>query len=171
MSIKNADEQESLLSRLHWLIERSKNDFKGNPPPFEQPKDRKLVEREKQRRANVLAAPERFLPFHHAPKPLALDATRIDYLKGVDNTKFRTILLRKENSTKQKVDPETGLIEIQAALCWNIKPRSKPLNSDVRSQSDQHLKYATNGIQNDVARHVRSSSPQKHIVGHIHEVH
>ncbi|CCW67826.1 unnamed protein product [Phytomonas sp. Hart1] len=166
MNIENAERQEKLLSHLHWLTKRCNIDFKGNPPPFEQPKHRKLVERANQHRANALAAGVNFLPSYHVTKPLGLDATRIDHLKGVDSTKFSTTLMEKGNSIQQKVNSETGFTEIQTALCWDIRLCSKQPQFHAISEFCQDLESAPNGMQYVDSQRVHSLPPQEHIVGH-----
>ncbi|EPY29002.1 hypothetical protein STCU_01948 [Strigomonas culicis] len=114
--------QEQTLAKLQWLIGRSKLDFKGNPSQFEISKTQKTVEKQRQQRVNAFAAGEEFLPFWHGAAPLALDAVRCDYLKGVDNHKFAQQAELHCNRSRQRVDPESGMEEIRRALTWESAP-------------------------------------------------
>lgn len=120
MSTEEQEKQEKILSKLSWMNERAQLDFRGNPPPFEEAKTMQSVA--KQRRLNMreLAGDGEFKPFWHTPIPLAEDATRTDYLKGFQNEKFELRLRERSHcASHQRTDPETGLKEVQAALCWN----------------------------------------------------
>ncbi|CAD2222009.1 hypothetical protein AGDE_05214 [Angomonas deanei] len=111
------DKQEKTLAKLHWLIERTKPDFKGNPYQFEHAKTLKSVEKEREKRKNALAGETEFLPFHHSREPLAMTAVRQSYLKGCDNSKFEAIR-QARMLERGKKNADTGLSEIQTALTW-----------------------------------------------------
>lgn len=80
--------EEKLLGKLQWLTERSKRDYKGNPPPFENRKTRQTVEADRQRIEAKRAGDTRFRPFWHGPPTLAEDAARLSHLHGCVSDKF-----------------------------------------------------------------------------------
>lgn len=120
MDSEEKEKQDKLIGKLQWLTERSKRDFKGNPPPFETRKTQQTVELEKKRASQLRAGDTDFLPFWHGTRTLALDARRWNYLKGADNSKFERP--EPQSQRYQRVDPESGLTEIQRALCWDVLP-------------------------------------------------
>lgn len=74
--------QDKLIAELQWWSERSKRDYKGNPPPFEKRKSRQSVEEEQQKIKAKLAADSNFLPFWHGRKNLVEDAVTLRHLHG-----------------------------------------------------------------------------------------
>ncbi|ORC88222.1 uncharacterized protein TM35_000182790 [Trypanosoma theileri] len=119
---KQKEKENISLSRLHWLIQRSKIDYKGNPPPFETPKTQKSVEFAKKRASNERVGDADFLPFWHGTSSLAEEARSAKHLRGVDNHRFQDrIDTRKLNYYHQRLDKSTGIPEIVTALCWDLK--------------------------------------------------
>ncbi|KAG5509178.1 hypothetical protein JKF63_06188 [Porcisia hertigi] len=87
MSPEEREIQERTLAKLQWLNERTKLDFRGNPPPFESKKTLRSVEQAKRVKARALAGGSDFLPFWHGTTPLALDATRSNYIQAGQGAK------------------------------------------------------------------------------------
>ncbi|AYU77574.1 hypothetical protein, conserved [Leishmania donovani] len=119
----NPDEreaQERTLAKLQWLNERSKLDFRGNPAPFETKKTLRSVEQAKRAKARSLAGTSDFLPFWHGTAPLALDATRSNYIQVDQGSKPSCMGSARASYGAQAVDPSTGLTEVQLALSWSV---------------------------------------------------
>lgn len=125
MNPEEREKQEKTLAKLQWLNERVKRDFKGNPPPFEEKKTLQSVAREKKVKARALAGDTDFFPFWHGTTPLALDATRCDYIicDGVENNAPSSTPRTAYGA--QAVDPVSGLTEVQLALSWSV-PHTQP---------------------------------------------
>lgn len=138
MNTEERERQEKILAKLQWLNERSKRDFKGNPPPFEEKKTLKSVESQRRQVARALAGDTDFLPFWHGPTELALDATRTDYLKGLEGCEFKKQDTPKRTFGGQLIDSKTGLTEVQLALSWNV-PHESQTTVSAAAHSDKGL--------------------------------
>ncbi|KPA75022.1 hypothetical protein ABB37_08712 [Leptomonas pyrrhocoris] len=120
MNPEEREKQEKTLAKLQWLSERVKPDFKGNPSPFETKKTLRSVEQAKKAKARTLAGDTDFLPFWHGTAPLALDATRSNYITCDAVPPCSRSGAQPPAYGAQAVDPVTGLTEIQLALSWSI---------------------------------------------------
>lgn len=119
MNPEEKEKQDKTLAKLQWLNERVKQDFKGNPAPFEIKKTLRSVEQEKKAKARALAGDVDFLPFWHSTKPLALEATRCDYIV-CDRDTSSAAPPKQRTYGGQVVDEATGLTEVQLALSWSV---------------------------------------------------
>lgn len=122
MNPEEKEKQEKTLAKLQWLNERTKPDFKGNPSPFETKKTLGSVEQQKKTKARALAGDTDFLPFWHGTTPLALDATRCDYIKVGETPQCAP---QRPSYGAQAIDPVTGMTEVQLALSWSV-PHAAP---------------------------------------------
>ncbi|KAH9600798.1 hypothetical protein LSM04_006401 [Trypanosoma melophagium] len=141
---KQREKENISLSRLHWLIQRSKIDYKGNPPPFEIHKTQKSVELAKKRASNERVGDAEFLPFWHGSSSLAEDARTSKHLRGADNSKFQERIDAKEiNYFHQRLEKSTGIPEIVSALCWDLKIKDPNVNKpDYTKSSETETSYA-----------------------------
>eukprot|EP00796_Vickermania_ingenoplastis_P001267 gene1267-725_t len=118
-AVKNTmSEDEKLLTKLQWLNERSRRDYKGNPPPFEQRKTRRTVNAARRNEERQMAGEGRFLPFWHGQTPLAADAAPSSHLHGCINEKFST----------PRPNAEDG--GVRSCLVWNSNPPPPPQRKD-----------------------------------------
>ncbi|GET87350.1 hypothetical protein, conserved [Leishmania tarentolae] len=120
MNPTERETQERTLAKLQWLNERSKLDFRGNPSPFETKKTLRSVEQAKRVKARKLAGTSDFLPFWHGTAPLALDATRSNYIQAPQDSKPSCSGAVRATYGAQAIDPSTGLTEVQLALSWSV---------------------------------------------------
>lgn len=115
MQVQQAQE-EKLISKLQWLNERAKRDFKGNPPPFEPRKNRQTVELARKMDHSKRAGDAGFLPFWHGPPNLSQDAVPLRHLHGCDSSKFRN---------KQRSSHDSSA-NVHTCLIWNSSPPPPP---------------------------------------------
>jgi hypothetical protein len=161
MNPEEKEKQEKTLAKLQWLNERVKQDFKGNPSPFETKKTLRSVEQEKKAKARALAGDTDFLPFWHSVRPLALDATRSDYI--VCDGAGAAPPSRAAYGV-QAVDPATGLTEVQLALSWSaphVPPPQHPRASAVVERPMQVTRDAS---------YMRSLTPEERTAAYRHHI-
>lgn len=121
MNSEEKEKQDKTLARLQWLNERVKPDFRGNPPPFEAKKTLRSVEQRRRASVRARVGDTDFLPFWHGATPLALDATRCDYIQPENPAPCsRSGAPQRPPYGAQAIDPATGLTEVQLALSWNV---------------------------------------------------
>ncbi|CAM42172.1 conserved hypothetical protein [Leishmania braziliensis MHOM/BR/75/M2904] len=149
--------QEKTLAKLQWLNERSKVDFRGNPPPFETKKTLRSVEQAKRAKARTLAGESDFLPFWHGTTPLALDATRSNYIQVDQGSKSYSRGSSRATYGAQAIDPSTGLTEVQLALSWSVP---HPAVSQPHSYAEMSTDGAPSRVRCD-ALYLQSLSPQE----------
>lgn len=170
----NADEraqQERTLAKLQWLNERRKVDFRGNPSPFEAKKTLQSVEHERRAKARALAGGSDFLPFWHGNTPLALTATRCDYIRAVeDGQPSSSAGVGRCSYGAQAVDPVTGLTEIRLALSWNVPHGTPPAPQGC---TDETATIAPAGQQHNASRTQRQPTSGRrmctHESGRVHD--
>lgn len=170
MNPEERERQNKLLSKLDWMTERCQRDFKGNPPPFEHAITMQSVQKKKRQERQTLAGDRDFMPFWRSTTPLAVVATRTDYLHDVDHSKFDATLEKAhQRASHQRIDPETGLTDIQAALCWNApirNPRRDPAPATFVSVSSP--REATN--HRLVNQHLLALPPQERTAAYREEL-
>ncbi|KPI88515.1 hypothetical protein ABL78_2411 [Leptomonas seymouri] len=165
MNSEEKEKQEKTLAKLQWLNERAKLDFKGNASPFEVKKTLRFVEQEKKAKARALAGDTDFLPFWHGATPLALDATRSNYIKCDETLQCSRSGAQRPAYGAQAVDPATGLTEVQLALSWNVPhapPPQPPRASNVVPAKVKHDAFYLRSLTPEE----RSAAYRRHLIEH-----
>ncbi|KAK7196461.1 hypothetical protein NESM_000583500 [Novymonas esmeraldas] len=157
MNPEERESQERTLAKLQWLNERCKVDFRGNPPPFETQKTLKSVEHSRRARARALAGGTDFLPFRHGTKPLALDATRSDYIRVDHPAAPPCGESARAPYGAQAIDPATGLTEVQLALSWSTP---HPAAAQARCTPPGPPEFPATSVKYDV-RYLQTLSPKE----------